>query len=405
MSKPPELARRMQSIAPSATAEIFKRVAELRAQGVAIVSLSVGEPDFEPPLHVRDAAKRALDTGPFGYTSVAGLAELREAICERSAVRRGVKHAPNEVVVGAGAKHALFNLAQALYEPGDEVLIPTPSWVSYAEQANLCGATPVLLPCDARDDFLLTPSALAAAFTPRTKALVLCSPSNPTGFTYSAAQLRALADVLKQRSIWVIVDEIYAELCYGDAGAAGSAPSLLSVAHELREQLVIVDGVSKSYAMTGFRVGWLLAPPALARACEIVQSQATTSVATVAQLAAIAALRGDQTCVKQMRDTYAARRDHIVQGLAAIPGVACGTPTGAFYALADVRALLGKKLAGVPLATDLDFARALLDRERVAVVPGSAFHAPGYLRLSYAASNADIDAALARLASLVASLS
>ncbi len=398
--KPRSFAGRMQSVAPSATTEVFKRVAELRAQGVSIVSLSVGEPDFEPPLHVREAAKRALDHGPFGYTTVAGLAPLREAICERSRLRRGVTHAPNEVVVSAGAKHALFNLAQVLYEPGDEVLIPTPSWVSYAEQVTLCGATPVLVPCREEQGFLLTPAALAAAITPRTKALILCSPSNPTGATYDAEQLRALADVLGLHPIWTIVDEIYAELYYDGE----CAPSLASVAPELRERLVIVDGVSKSYAMTGFRVGWLMAPPTLARACETVQSQATTSIATVAQLATIAALHGDQACVREMRETYRARRTRIVDGLAAIPGIRCGMPSGAFYAFADVCALLGRREGEQLIANDLDFARVLLERARVAVVPGSAFHGPGYLRLSYAASLADIDSALARIAAFVATL-
>lgn len=398
--KPPAFAHRMQSTAPSATAEVFKRVAELRAQGVQVVSLAVGEPDFEPPPHVKEAAQRAAAVGPFGYTQVSGLLALREAICERSEQRRGVVHAPNEVVVSAGAKHSLFNLALALYEQGDEVLIPTPSWVSYAEQVRLCGATPVLLPCSEADGFLLTPDALARAITPKTKALVLCSPSNPTGAAYGESQLRALAAVLAQHSVWVIVDEIYAELFYDGF----VAPSLLSVAPELRERTVIVDGVSKSYAMTGYRVGWMLAPAAIARACETVQSQATTSIATVAQLAAIAALRGDQACVREMREVYAQRRERMVSGLSAIPGVRCAKAPGAFYAFADVRALMGRKLGEAVIADDVDFARVLLERERVAVVPGSAFHGPGYVRLSYAASLADIEAALARLASFVAGL-
>jgi len=396
----PRLASRLDSVAPSATAEIFKRVAQLRAQGVSLISLAVGEPDFEPPAHIRQAAKDALDSGPFGYTQVAGLPALREAICARSLARRGVAHAPEDVVVCAGAKHALFNLAEALYEPGDEVIIPTPSWVSYAEQVRLTGATPVLVACSAEQGFLLTPGALRAAITPRTKALILCSPSNPTGAAYGEAELRALAEVLREHALWVIVDEIYAELCYDGF----LAPSMLSVAPELRERLVVVDGVSKSYAMTGFRVGWMLAPRQVARACETLQSQATTSIATVAQLATMAALRGDQACVGEMRAAYAVRRNRIVAGLRAIPGVEVSMPRGAFYALADVRALLGRRCGDTVLATDEAFARMLLERERVAVVPGSAFAAAGYLRLSYAASLADIDAAVERLAAFAGAL-
>jgi aspartate aminotransferase len=400
MTQPPRMASRLDAVAPSATAEIFKRVAELRAQGVPIVSLSVGEPDFDPPLHVRQAAKRALDTGPYGYTPVAGMAALREAICERSAARRGVAHDPSEVVVSAGAKHALFNLAAALYDPGDEVIIPTPSWVSYAEQVRLVGATPVMVPCAASERFLLTPAALRAAITPRSKALVLCSPSNPTGMAYDEAELRALADVLRAHPLWVIVDEIYAELFYGGA----AAPSLLTVAPDLRERVVIVDGVSKSYAMTGFRAGWMLGPRALARACETLQSQVTTSITTVTQLATIAALRGDQRCVAEMLAAYAERRERILTGLAGIPGIAVTRPDGAFYAFVDVRGLLGRRAGSLRIDDDLALARLLLDQERVAVVPGSAFGAPGYLRLSYAASLADIDTAVARLGVLVASL-
>lgn len=400
MTRAPRMAGRLDTVAPSATAEIFKRVAELRAQGVPIVSLSVGEPDFEPPMHVREAAKRALDRGPFGYTQVSGLAALRKAICDRSLARRGVAHDPSEVVVSAGAKHTLFNLALALYEPGDEVIVPTPSWVSYVEQVRLVGATPVTVECHAAQRFLLGADALRAAITPKTKALVLCSPSNPTGATYTEGELRALADVLRASSVWVIVDEIYAELFY----ASDTAPSLLSVAPDLRERIVIVDGVSKSYAMTGFRVGWMLGNRALSRACETLQSQATTSIATVTQLAAIEALRGDQACIAAMRAAYAERRERIVAGLRGIPGVDVAMPDGAFYAFADVRALLGKQLDGTMIESDVDLTRALLEHERIAVVPGSAFGGPGYLRLSYAASLADIDTAVSRFAALAARL-
>lgn len=391
-----DLARRLAQFSPSATGEVFRRVAELRAEGVAITSLAVGEPDFEPPLHVRQAAQRALDTGPFGYTTVAGLAPLREAICAESSSRRGPGSAytAGEVVVSAGAKHALFNVAQALYDPGDEVIIPTPSWVSYAEQARLAGASPVLVPCDPEHDFLLTPAALEGAITPRSKALVLCSPNNPTGSAYAERDLLALAEVIgRHPRLWVIVDEIYAELCYDGF----EAKSLAALAPGLRERLVIIDGVSKTHAMTGFRVGWSLSPRPLARACETLQSQTTTNIATIAQLAALAAVSGDKTHVAAMRRQYRERRDRLVAGLRGLPGVRCNLPRGAFYVFADLRAWLGKPARGVQVNDDIELANWLLDQVRLAVVPGTAFGTPGFLRLSYATSQAEIDAALDKL--------
>jgi aspartate aminotransferase len=397
------LARRLSEFAPSATGEVFRRVAELRAQGVALVSLAVGEPDFQPPLHVRQAAQRALDTGPFGYTTVAGLASLRSAICEESRSRRGAgsEYGPDQVVVSAGAKHALFNVAHALYDPGDEVIIPAPSWVSYSEQARLAGARPVLVQTVPEHDFLLQPEALEAAITERSKALVLCSPNNPTGSAYGERELRALADVIaKHPRLWVIVDEIYAELCYDGF----VAPSLCTVAPELRDRLVIIDGVSKTHAMTGFRVGWSLSPRVLARACETLQSQTTTSIATIGQLAALAAVSGDKRHVGEMREQYRVRRDRLIAGLRALPGVSCNVPRGAFYVFLDVRGWLGKSARGVQLTDDVAVANWLLDNASLAVVPGAAFGSPGFLRLSYATSQSDLDAAVERLTALAVEL-
>lgn len=397
-----KLARRLADFAPSATGEVFRRVAELRASGVELVSLAVGEPDFAPPLHVRQAAQRALDTGPFGYTQVAGLAALRSAICTESRARRpGTDYAPDQVVVSAGAKHALFNVAQALYDPGDEIIIPTPSWVSYAEQARLAGATPVLVPTAPEDDFLLAPSALEAAITERSKALVLCSPNNPTGAAYGEPELAAIAGVLRRHPrLWVIVDEIYAELCHDGF----AAPSLASVAPDLQPRLAIVDGVSKTHAMTGFRVGWSLTPRPLARACETLQSQTTTSIATVAQLAALAAVSGDKAHVTEMQAHYAARRDRLVAGVRATPGLSCLLPRGAFYLFVDVRGWLGKRAHGTLLTDDLTLATFLLEHARLAVVPGSAFGTPGFVRLSYATSPAELDAAVERLQNVARAL-
>ena len=400
MTAPPPLAARLGWIAPSATGEMFRRVAELKAKGVPLISLAVGEPDFDPPASVLAATQRAIETGPHGYTQVAGLPALRSAICARSRVRRGVEHTPESVVVSAGAKHSLFQLAQVLFDPGDQVVIPTPSWVSYADQARLCGAEPVFVPCLPEDGFLPKPEALAAAIGPRTKALILCSPNNPTGAAYDEAGLAALADVLRARNVWTILDEIYAELFYDGV----AAPSLLQVAPDLRERTLIVDGVSKTYAMTGFRVGWLLAPRAVAQACEKLQSQCTTSIATLSQLAALAALSGEQESVAQMREAYRERRDVLVAGLAGISGIVCQKPRGAFYAFADVRGLYGRSGAGRRLQTDVDVGEWLLETARVAGVPGTAFGGEGYVRFSYAAGLAELREAIERIRAAVGSL-
>jgi aspartate aminotransferase len=380
---------------------MFRRVAELKARGEPLIALNVGEPDFAPPPEILAATARALERGPYGYTQISGLPALREAICARSQARRGLSHTPDSVVVTAGAKHALFHLAQALFDDGDEVVIPTPSWVSYADQARLAGATPVLVPCAEADGFMPTVAALRAAITDKTKALILCSPNNPTGSTFDEAALREIAELLLSKSIWVIVDEIYAELYYG---AGSHAPSLLSVAPELSEQTVIVDGVSKSYAMTGFRVGWLIAPRELARACETLQSQSTSSIATIAQLATLAALSGDQECVQRMRSAYLERRDVLIAELAKVPGISCQVPTGAFYVFANVAGWLGKRAGTKLLASDVDVAEWLLEDAKVALMPGSAFGGPGYVRISYAAGLEDLREAVRRIAAAVTRL-
>ena len=384
----------------SATAAIFRRVAALRAQGEDVLALSLGETEFEPPAHVTEAARRAIDEGSVRYTEVAGLAALRRAITNDSSRRRGVVHAPDEVVVSAGAKHSLFNLAQVLFDHGDQVVIPTPAWGSYAEQARLCGAEPVFVPCTEADAFRIDAGALAAALGPRTRAVVLCDPSNPTGAVHDPARWSAIADALRGHTAWIVVDEIYAGLTHDGV----EATSLLRVAPDLRDRLLIVDGVSKRYAMTGWRVGWLLAPRAVARACESVQSQATTSISSVSQRAALAALEGPQDAVVDMCEELGRRRDRMLARLAAIPGVHAARPAGAFYVFLHVGGLVGRRAGDVVLRDDVAVAEWLLDTVRVATVPGSAFHTPGYLRLSYSVAPDVIDRACDGIARAVASL-
>jgi aspartate aminotransferase len=394
----------MGRIGESATAAMFRRVAELRQQGLDVISMSVGEPDAAPPEHVRAAMKRAIDEGAHRYTEVSGMRSLREAILADSQRRRGVAHALDEVVVSAGAKHTLFNIAQVLFDHGDEVVIPTPAWVSYADQARLNGALPVLVPCAESDGFLVQPEALAAAITQRTKAVVLCTPSNPTGAAYDARALEGIAEVLRTTSALVIVDEIYGELLYDGR----SRTSLLSVAPDLRDRIAIVDGVSKRFAMTGYRVGWALMPRSLARACEVLQSQATTSISAPSQLAAQAALKGPESGdadagVRAMRDELGARRDYLLRELGAIEGLRVPRPDGAFYLFVSVHGLLGPATSR-GFADDVAVAQYLLDVARVATVPGSAFHAPGYLRLSYATAQRDLERAVARIREAVGAL-
>lgn len=392
------LASRLQQVQPSATAQVLSRAKAMQAAGVDVVSFAIGEPDFETPPHIREAAKRAIDEGASRYTDVSGIIELRRAICADSLRRRGVEHTPDEVVVCVGAKHALFNLALALYEPSDEVVIPIPGWVSYPEQTRLAGASPVFVPCAQQQGFLLMPDALRRAITPRTKAVVLCMPSNPTGATYTEQQLLALADVMRDHNFWIIVDEIYVDLTYDGFAQR----SLLQVAPDLRHRIVIVDGVSKRYAMTGWRIGWLLAPERVARACQTIQSQATTNATAVAQHAAFAALTGPQSSIEQMRSAFQARRNRLVEGLNAIAGLQCIAPRGAFYVFAYAGELVGKRPRGDLIRDDMEIAQWLLDEAKVAVVPGSAFGAPGYLRFSFAVSMEQIEEGLERIQKAVA---
>jgi aspartate aminotransferase len=392
------LAARVETLRPSPTATFFQKAAELAARGVKVLPFGVGEPDFDTPEHIREAAKRALDEGATRYTSVRGIEPLRAAICRDSADRReGIEHVPSDVVVSVGAKHSLFNLCFALLNPGDEAIVPTPCWVSYPDQCSLAGANPVLVETLPEDGFKLTPERLRRAVTARTRALFLCSPCNPTGAAYSGAELAALADVCREHSFWIIVDEIYATLVYDGF----QQRSLLAVAPDLRERIVVVDGVSKRFAMTGFRIGWMLAPRALADACDALQSQTTTSPASVAQHAALAALVGPAGPAEVMRKAFEARRRLVVDGLNALPGVVCRPPEGAFYAFFDVRAHLGRRFGGKLVPDDAALAELLLEETRCAFVPGSAFFAPGYLRMSYAASEPELREGLARLGKIL----
>ena len=331
---------------------------------------------------MREAAKRAIDAGCSKYTAVTGIPALKEAICDATERSRGWRPKNENVCVSVGAKHTLFNLALALYEAGDEVVIPKPYWVSYPEQVRLVGATPVLVDTREEDGWKLAPAELEKVLGPRTKAVILCTPSNPTGLAYTEDETRALVDVVRKHDCLLIVDEIYAELVYDGFQHA----SVAKLAPDLRDRIIIIDGVSKSYAMTGWRIGWSIAPKHVAKALDMVQGQSTTNASAVAQHAALAALTGDQGELARMRGQFEKRRNAMVAGLNSLPGVKCRTPEGAFYAFADCRGLYGLPWNGKTLQSDEDIAFWLLDRAHVAAVPGGAFGAPGYVRFSYALS-------------------
>jgi aspartate aminotransferase len=388
---PRDLAHRLSTIAPSATLAMSAQAARLRGQGHKVYPFSLGEPDFDTPVHIRSAAKAALDSGATHYTAVTGTAELKAAICESTEKHRGWRPTAEQVTVGCGSKHVLFNLAVSLFQPGDEVIIPAPYWVSYPEQVRLVGASPVIIPTTEEGAFRVTPDSLSAALTPRTKAIILCTPSNPTGSAYAAEHLRPLLEVLRAHDCWIITDEIYADLTY----EGFEHVSVAAIAPDMRDRIIVVDGVSKTYAMTGWRIGWSLSPVSVARALDLVQGQSTTNAAAVSQAAAQAALTGPRQDIRAMRDAFARRRTVMVEGLRSIPGVQCRMPEGAFYAFADVRGLYGLVWNERPLETDEDITAWLLDEAHVAAVPGTPFGAPGYVRFSYACSEEDITSGIA----------
>jgi aspartate aminotransferase len=397
---PLTLSKRLDAVIPSATLAINARAQALRAQGIDVISFGAGEPDFDTPSNIRDAAKAAIDQGRTRYTPVSGIAELRKTIARNNEAERGARTAPENVVVSVGAKSALFNFALAALEPGDEVIIPAPYWVSYPEQVRIAGATPIHIPSTLDAGWKITAEQLREAMSSRTKAVMLCTPSNPTGAAYTPDELRAFADVLRRFECWIVCDEIYAKLVYDGFDQR----SLLSIAPDLAHRIVIIDGVSKTYAMTGWRIGWSIAPTALSKAMDTIQGQGTSSATTPAQYAALEAISAPPSELDHMRAIFAERRNRLVHGLRALPGVRCAMPEGAFYAFCDVSAWLGQRAGEHRLETDDDVARWLLDAARVAVVPGGAFGAPGHLRLSYAVSLGQIDDALARIREAVASL-
>lgn len=395
------LSRRAEQIQPSATLAIDAKAKQMKADGIDVLGFGAGEPDFPTPPHIVDAAVAALRAGDTRYTPVGGTPELKGAVCRSLERDYGLVYAPGEVTVSCGAKHTLFNLFLALLDERDEVIVPAPFWVSYPEQVQVAGATPVIVPTREEDGFRLRPEALEAAITPRTRALVLNSPSNPTGAMYGRLHLESLAEVIRGRDLLVVSDDIYQKLVY----EGGRFVGLLEVAPDLRDRVVIVNGVSKTYAMTGWRIGYAAGPSKLVAAMEKLQSQSTSNPTSFAQKAAAVALTGPQECVAEMVAAFARRREFLTEGLNSLPGIRCPLPQGAFYAFPNVSGVYGSRFEGEEIRNSFDLARFLLDEARVAVVPGAPFGSDQHLRLSYATSLDVIREGLERFEAALARLS
>lgn len=397
------IASRLGTIAAAETMEMAARAAALRRQGLDVVSLSQGEPDFDTPEHIQQAALRAMRDGKTRYTEAAGVLPLREAVAAKMLADHGLHYGPDDVSITAGAKQAIFNAFFATLNPDDEVVVPAPCWVSYPEIVKLAGGMPVVVECPREAGFKLTPAQLEASITPRTKWLMLNSPSNPTGAVYSRAELAALGEVLwRHPQVWVLTDDIYEKLVYGSEPFA----NILQVLPELQPRTLVINGVSKIYCMTGWRIGYAVGPRELIKAMNLVQGQSTNNANAIAQFAAVEALTGDQSCVGTFRAAFQERRDFIVNSLNKVPGLEVDLPDGAFYAFVSCRALMGRRTsAGQLLSSDRDFVRYLLDDAQVAAVSGTGFlHSP-YFRVSYAAGIDKLDEAAKRIARAVKALS
>lgn len=394
------ISQRVKSLAASATLAMSQKSAELKAQGVDVINLSVGEPDFPTPSHIKEAAKRAIDENFTFYTPVAGYLSLRKAICEKLRRENGVEFTPEQIVVGNGAKQALCNVILAAINPGDEVIIPTPAWVSYVEMVKLAEGKVVEVSAGIDRDFKITASQLEAAITPATRMVLLCTPSNPTGSVYSPKELASLVAVLaKYPNILVMADEIYEHINFG-----AEIKSLASFP-EIADRTIVINGVSKAYAMTGWRIGYCAAPLWLAKAVNKLQGQYTSGASSIAQKAAEAAYTGSQACVEEMRQAFERRRNLVVELAKSISGLKVNKPQGAFYLFPDVSAFIGKKFGDKLIATSGDLALYLLTEAHVATVDGAAFCAPGYIRLSYATSDDNLREALGRISAALARLS
>jgi aspartate aminotransferase len=395
----PRVSARVSAIAESATLAVDSKAKALRAAGRPVIGFGAGEPDFPTPGYIVEAAQRACAEPRFHkYTPAAGLPELREAVAAKTARDSGYAVNASQVLITNGGKHAVYEAFATLLDPGDEVLLPTPYWTTYPEAITLAGGVPVPVMTDERSGYRASAADLEAACTSRTKLLVFVSPSNPTGAVYPPRQVAEIGRWAAERGLWVLTDEIYEHLVYGEARFS----SIPVAAPEIADRCVVLNGVAKTYAMTGWRVGWMIGPADVIKAATNLQSHATSNVCNVAQAAALAAVTGDLSAVAEMRAAFDRRRLMMTTMLNDIPGVICPLPEGAFYCYPSVKGVLGKELGGARPASSAELAEVILDHADVAVVPGEAFGTPGYFRLSYALSDADLEEGVTRLGKLLA---
>lgn len=394
------VSKRCAKIAPSVTLAIDTKAKEMKAQGIDVIAFGVGEPDFDTPQYIRDAAKAAIDEGKTRYTPVPGTMELRKAIAAKLKKDNGLDYLPTEIIVSNGAKHSLYNALAAIIDPGDEVLIPAPAWVSYPEMVGMVDGVPVLVNATEENDFLVTIDQLRAAVTPRTKALILNTPSNPNGNVCPRALLEQIAELAVEKQFYIIADEIYEKLIYDGLEHV----SIASLGDQIKAQTILINGVSKTYAMTGWRIGYAAGPQNVIKAMTAFQSHATSNPNSIAQAAAAEALKNGEDDIRAMVKEFSARRDLMYSLINAIPGLSSMKPTGAFYAMMNISGVIGKRFNGVLIDGSAAFASALLENARVAVTPAKAFGSDVHVRLSYATSQANIREGLARIADFVARL-
>jgi aspartate aminotransferase len=389
------IAQRLGRIKPSPTIAVTNKAAELKAQGLDIIGLGAGEPDFDTPDTIKAAAIDGIKKGATKYTAVDGTAELKKAICAKFKRENGLTYEPKQITVGTGAKQVLYNAMMATLDKGDEVIIPAPYWVSYPDIVELAEGTPVFIECGADAGFKLQPAQLEAAITPRTKWLILNSPSNPSGAAYTHAEMKKLTDVLLNHpQVYILADDIYEHVVYDDFTFVTPA----QVEPRLLDRTLTLNGVSKSYAMTGWRIGYAAGPVELIKAIAVIQSQSTSNPCSISQIAAVEALNGPQDFLKPRAEAFRKRRDLVVSRLNAIPGIKCNSPEGAFYVFPSCAGLIGKKtLEGNVIANSNDFAEFLLKQALVAVVPGIAFGSEGFFRISYATSDSILEQACDRI--------
>lgn len=394
------LSKRARSISPSPTLGLTAKAKAMRAQGIDVIGFGAGEPDFDTPDHIKAEAVKALDEGFTKYTPTSGIPELKEAICKKFKEDNGLDYEPSQVVVSSGAKHSIYNIMQVLCEEGDEVIVPAPYWVSYTEQVNVAGATPVIIDTNEETGFKITPQVLADHITDRTTMLVLNSPSNPTGAVYFKEELEAIARVVVDRGIWVISDEIYEKIIYDDVEHV----SIASFGPEIKARTLVVNGVSKTYSMTGWRIGYTAGNKEIITAISNLQDHSTSNPTSIAQRAAVAALTGTQEPVVYMVQEFKKRRDYMVEKVNRIPGLSCLMPKGSFYAFVNAAGIMGKTFKGKPVNGSMELTELLLTEANVAVVPGGPFGADNYIRLSYAVSMDHVVTGLDRMHEVIKKL-